>query len=134
MPKPAVSDLLGRPRLSVWLFRSIAQTKSNMMVHRGSFAGQQSPLYFDLREVKEAIHAPLDTSWTECSDVDVFPNGDQSLPSAFTVLPTVIEKNMRTVIVHGLADFRVIAEGYVLQIVCLSQAVGCGAVLMHETC
>jgi carboxypeptidase D len=62
--------------------------------------------------VKEAIHAPLDTEWTECSDIDVFPNGDGSLPPAFTVLPNVIEKSQRTVIVHGLADFVLISEGY----------------------
>lgn len=83
------------------------------MVYRGSFPQEQSPLYFNRREVKEAIHAPLDTNWTECSNVNVFPNGDQSLPPAFTVLPNVIEKNVRTVIVHGLADFILIAEGYV---------------------
>ena len=67
--------------------------------------------------MKEAIHAPVDTEWAECSNVDVFPNGDQSLPPAFTVLPSVIDKNVRTVIVHGLADFALIAEGYVILIV-----------------
>jgi carboxypeptidase D len=61
--------------------------------------------------VKEAIHAPVDTNWTECSEINVFPNGDGSLPAAFTVLPNVIEKSQRTVIVHGLADFILIAEG-----------------------
>jgi len=45
--------------------------------------------------------------------MDVFPNGDGSLPPAFTVLQNVIEKNQRTVIVHGLADFILIAEGYI---------------------
>ncbi|KAF8120710.1 Alpha/Beta hydrolase protein [Boletus edulis] len=77
----------------------------------GSFPQKQSPIYFNRREVKEAIHAPLNTHWAECSNVNVFPNGDQSLPPAFTVLPNVIEKNVRTVIVHGLADFILIAEG-----------------------
>ncbi|KAG8218065.1 Alpha/Beta hydrolase protein [Butyriboletus roseoflavus] len=80
----------------------------------GSFPQQQSPIYFNLQEVKEVIHAPIDTEWTECSNINVFPNGDQSLPPAFMVLPSVIEKNVRTVIVHGLADFILIAEGYVL--------------------
>ena len=86
-------------------------------IYRGSFPQKQSPIYFNRREVKEAIHAPIDTRWTECSNVNVFPNGDQSLPPAFTVLPSVIEKNVRTVIVHGLADFILIAEGYVFPIV-----------------
>ncbi|KAG0692282.1 Alpha/Beta hydrolase protein [Suillus ampliporus] len=71
----------------------------------------QSPIYFNRKDVKEAIHAPVDTEWTECSNINVFPNGDGSLPPAFTVLPNVIEKNQRTVIVHGLADFVLIAEG-----------------------
>jgi len=79
----------------------------------GSFPQTQvSPLYFDREDVKKAIHAP-DTTWTECSNVDVFPTGDQSLPSSLSVLPNVIEKSNRTVIVHGLADFVLIAEGWV---------------------
>jgi carboxypeptidase D len=83
-----------------------------VVVFSGSFPQTQiSPLYFDREDVKKAIHAPLDTNWTECSNIDVFPNGDSSLPPAFTVLPGVIEKNKRTVIVHGLADYVLIAEG-----------------------
>jgi carboxypeptidase D len=77
----------------------------------GSFPQTQSPIYFNRKDVKEAIHAPVDTEWSECSNINVFPNGDSSLPPAFTVLPSVIEKNQRTVIVHGLADFILIANG-----------------------
>ncbi|KAF8812659.1 alpha/beta-hydrolase [Phlegmacium glaucopus] len=77
----------------------------------GSFPQAQTPLYFNRTEVKQAIHAPLGVDWEECSSIDVFPKGDGSLPPAFTVLPSVIEKNTRTVIVHGLADFILIAEG-----------------------
>lgn len=63
--------------------------------------------------MKRAIHAPVNVTWGECSDIDVFVGGagDQSLPPAFTVLPSVIEKSERAVIVHGLADFILIAEG-----------------------
>ncbi|KAI0352504.1 alpha/beta-hydrolase [Trametes cingulata] len=78
----------------------------------GSFFQAQSPIYFDREEVKRAIHAPLNVTWAECSDIDVFTRGgDRSLPPAFTVLPSVIEKSERAVIVHGLADFILIAEG-----------------------
>uniref|UniRef100_A0A0W0FQN8 Carboxypeptidase n=1 Tax=Moniliophthora roreri TaxID=221103 RepID=A0A0W0FQN8_MONRR len=78
----------------------------------GSFEQiQVSPLYFDREDVKRAIHAPVNVTWTECSDVDVFPTGDASDPSAWVVLPNVIEKSQRTVVVHGLADFILIAEG-----------------------
>lgn len=68
-------------------------------------------MYFDRQDVKEAIHAPQNVDWTECSNINVFPLGDASLPPAFTVLPSVIEKSERAVIVHGLADFILIAEG-----------------------
>ncbi|KAG2053778.1 alpha/beta-hydrolase [Suillus hirtellus] len=61
-------------------------------------------------DVKQAIHAPVNTKCVECSN-NVFPNNDSSLPPAFTVLPNVIKKNQRTVIVHGLADFVLIADG-----------------------
>ncbi|KZP07780.1 alpha/beta-hydrolase [Athelia psychrophila] len=78
----------------------------------GSFPDiQESPLYFDREDVKKAIHAPVSVDWTECSNINVFPDGDGSLPPAFSVLPNVIEKSNRTVIVHGLADFILIAEG-----------------------
>ncbi|KAF9475826.1 alpha/beta-hydrolase [Pholiota conissans] len=77
----------------------------------GSFPQAQTPLYFNRTDVKKAIHAPLDVNWEECSDANVFVRRDNSLPPAFTVLPSVIEKNQRTVIVHGLADFILIAEG-----------------------
>ncbi|KAJ7755173.1 alpha/beta-hydrolase [Mycena metata] len=66
----------------------------------GSFEDVQlAPLYFDRTDVKQAIHAPVNVSWTD-------------LPSALSVLPNVIEKSARTVIAHGLADFILIAEGF----------------------
>jgi len=78
----------------------------------GSFPQEQTPLYFDRADVKKAIHAPTNVTWEECSEGDVFTSrGDQSLPPALTVLPNVIEKNNRTVIIHGLADFILIADG-----------------------
>ena len=48
--------------------------------------------------------------WTACSNIDVYvnattgaPGNDQSIASTLSVLPNVIEKSVRTVIVHGLA-------------------------------
>ncbi|KAH9045770.1 alpha/beta-hydrolase [Lactarius pseudohatsudake] len=80
----------------------------------GSFPqAQTTPVYFDRADVKAAIHAPQTTNWEVCgfNGPDVFPDGDASDPPAFTVLPNVIEKSKRSVIVHGLADFLLIAEG-----------------------
>ena len=67
-------------------------------------------MYFNRPDVKAAIHAPPDVQWTLCTDVNVFPNGDASLPPTFTVLPNVIEKSERSVIVNGLADYIIMAE------------------------
>jgi carboxypeptidase D len=72
---------------------------------------QTTPVYFDRADVKAAIHAPPTVNWEVCTSSNVFPDGDASLPPAFTVLPNVIEKSNRSVIVHGLADFILIAEG-----------------------
>jgi carboxypeptidase D len=81
----------------------------------GSFDQVQAPIYFDRTDVKKAIHAPTNVTWTECSNDNVFAAGpggnDASLPSSFTVLPNVIEKSNRTVIMHGLADFILLSGG-----------------------
>ena len=80
------------------------------------FANYQGPVYFNRTDVKKAINAPLDVEWVPCSVNNVFNTTDgvdESLPPAFTVLPSVIEKNLRTVVIHGLADYVLIAEGFV---------------------
>ena len=75
------------------------------------FPEAQSPIYFDREDVKKAIHAPANKTWSMCTD-NVFPNDtDTSLPPAFAVLPSVIEKSNRSVIIHGLGDYRLIADG-----------------------
>ena len=85
-----------------------------MRPYSGSSAQVQvAPVYFDREDVKRAIHAPTDVTWSECSAHPVFPygDGDTSLPSGITVLPNIIEKSERSVIVHGLADYVLMAEG-----------------------
>lgn len=77
----------------------------------GSFLNYQSPLYFNRTEVQDAIHAPH-INWAECSGVAVFVNGtDKSIPVMLSVMPNVIEKSERTVVMHGGIDFVLIAEG-----------------------
>lgn len=110
-----MADPVGRARVPVRPYPaseslSFAETVTSF-ARSGSFPQAQSPIYFDREEVKRAIHAPLNVTWEECSDIRVFPHGDGSAPPAFTVLPNVIEKSERAVIVHGLADFILIAEG-----------------------
>ncbi|TDL18856.1 alpha/beta-hydrolase [Rickenella mellea] len=77
----------------------------------------QQFIYFNRCVLLDAIHAPH-IEWDICSNIDVYVNpttggtgGDLSLPSTLSVLPKVIEKSVRTVIVHGLADMILLAEG-----------------------
>jgi len=71
-------------------------------------------IYFNRPDVQDAIKAPR-TTWTECKD-NVFVGGDSSMPSASTVLPSVIERLNRTIISQGLLDYIVIANGTLLAI------------------
>lgn len=95
--------------------REESSSESRFDIHflrSGSFSQTQvSPLYFDREDVKRAIHAPLNVTWHECSEQNVFPNGDASEWSAFTVLPNAIEKSERAVIVQGMGDFYFMPEG-----------------------
>lgn len=73
---------------------------------------QVQPLYFNDPKVKEAIHAPVDVQWFECTAESVFVgSGDTSLPSSFEALPRVLAHGIPTVVVTGLADFDVLSEG-----------------------
>jgi carboxypeptidase D len=97
-----------------WASRKPSQSQVRCCLSSASLTRDSSEgftLYFDREDVKEAIHAPTNVNWVDCTDTNVFPTGDASLPPAFTVLPNVIEKSKRSVIVHGLADFILIAEG-----------------------
>jgi len=103
--------LLINPAFNIYRIFDVYPILWDVLGFPGSFPQEQTtPLYFDREDVKKAIHAP-NMTWTECSEGNVFPNGDASLPPALSVLPGVIAKNNRTVILHGLADFVLIAEG-----------------------
>ncbi|KII86786.1 hypothetical protein PLICRDRAFT_114108 [Plicaturopsis crispa FD-325 SS-3] len=77
---------------------------------------QQGTLYFNRTDVQDAIHAPH-TSWDICNfNGSVYANAsgpttDSSPPAMLSVLPNVIEKSARSVILHGVADFEILAEG-----------------------
>ncbi|KAK7473020.1 hypothetical protein VKT23_001124 [Stygiomarasmius scandens] len=72
----------------------------------------QKFIYFNRTDVQDAIHAPH-IEWSSCANRNVYAGTgrDQSIPSMLSIFPNVIEKSERTVVVHGLADFILIAEG-----------------------
>lgn len=73
-------------------------------------------IYFNRTDVQDAIHAPR-IEWAECASIDVFVGGrDNSLPSAATVLPGVIDRTQNVMIGHGAMDMILIANGTLLQL------------------
>ena len=65
-------------------------------------------------DVKKAINAPINHNWAECQGPVLAK--DTSAPSAYSVLPRVIEKNKKTIIGHGNADFILLLNGTVMTI------------------
>jgi carboxypeptidase D len=67
--------------------------------------------YFNHSDVKAAIHAP-DVAWSLCKEV-IFNGGttDLSLPPSVSVLPSVIERSKRTVIISSTLDLVLPSNG-----------------------
>ncbi|KAM6489316.1 Alpha/Beta hydrolase fold [Amanita muscaria] len=106
------ASLIVNPAFNIYRIFDVYPVLWDVLGFPGSFfALQTTPAYFDRPDVKQAIHAPLNTIWKICTDVNVFPHGDASLPPTFTVLPNVIEKSKKAIIMHGLADYVLIADG-----------------------
>lgn len=87
------------------------------------FVPDGAAVYFDLPEVKTAIHAPNKT-WLFCQSgnngVDVFVNGtDDSLlsgPGSQPVLPGVIDRTQNVIIAHGARDWVLMEKGTLLML------------------
>ncbi|KAJ7287292.1 alpha/beta-hydrolase [Mycena rebaudengoi] len=88
----------------------VSDTFPNLWSVLGFPRSTQEFVYFNRTDVQDAIHAPH-IVWSSCAPRSVFVPRDQSIPSTLSVLPNVIEKSERVVIVHGLADFILVAEG-----------------------
>lgn len=66
--------------------------------------------YFNQSDVQRAINAPP-TDYSICGDDSLFPKGDQSVPSALSVIPGVIERTNNVIIGHGMLDYLLIMNG-----------------------
>ncbi|KAF2753024.1 carboxypeptidase-like protein [Pseudovirgaria hyperparasitica] len=72
--------------------------------------------YFNRTDVKKAINAPEHANWMICTDIDVFPNGDDSPPSGDNGGPLgrVAEHTNNVIVAHGLLDMVLISNGSLL--------------------
>ncbi|SMY18934.1 unnamed protein product [Zymoseptoria tritici ST99CH_1A5] len=71
-------------------------------------------IYFNRTDVQKVINAPLQ-EWQECID-GVLDVDNDSPASGLSVLPRVIEKNKRSIIVHAELDFKLILNGTIMAI------------------
>lgn len=81
------------------------------------------PVYFNRTDVKIAMHAPLDISWTECAPHPVFvgeggpeDEGDISADPIQKVLPRVIEATNRVLVANGDLDLEILTNATLLAI------------------
>ncbi|MCJ1438585.1 hypothetical protein MMC27_007975 [Xylographa pallens] len=75
-----------------------------------SYAGGPNN-YFNQSDVQKVIHAPP-TDFSICGGgPNLFPKGDQSVPSGLGPLPSVIERTNNVLMGHGLKDFLLFANG-----------------------
>ncbi|MBE7180467.1 MAG: hypothetical protein INR71_04510 [Terriglobus roseus] len=78
--------------------------------------------YFNRTDVKRALHAPLNVSWSECSgpvfagEGGLYGLGDYSADPIVKVLPQVIEATNRVLVANGDYDMEVLTEGTLLAI------------------
>lgn len=86
------------------------------------YAFPNTPVYFNRTDVKMAMHAPMNVSWSECSG-PVFvgeggpqDEGDLSPDPIQSVLPRVIEATNRVLVANGDLDFEIITNGTLLAI------------------
>ncbi|KAF7321520.1 Carboxypeptidase [Mycena kentingensis (nom. inval.)] len=96
----------------------VTDTFPNLWSVLGFPRATQEFVYFNRTDVQDAIHAPH-IVWATCAPRSVYlPGGDRTVPSMLqgagrniSVMGNVIEKSVRTVVVHGLADMILMAEG-----------------------
>lgn len=83
-----------------------------------AYTPQGATVYFNRTDVQKAINAPTTRPWKLCPEItaDPFFSNDDSPDTALSVLPGVIEQLNRTIIAHGLLDYRLITNGSLLVI------------------
>ncbi|KAK1972508.1 serine carboxypeptidase [Colletotrichum sublineola] len=89
------------------------------IVNQGDYSPPGTQVYFNRTDVKKALHAPLDSNWMQCTDINVFGKGNassnasDSSPDAVSsgVLQRVIEFTNNTIIGSGDLDMLLNTNG-----------------------
>ncbi|WPH00638.1 alpha/beta-hydrolase [Acrodontium crateriforme] len=95
----------------------------NGAINVGDYVPPGFTAYFNRTEVQKAINAPVGTNWQQCTDINVFGNGDNSSetasdkslgPAQDGVLQRVIEVTNNVIIGSGDLDFILNTNGTLL--------------------
>ncbi|KAF2134769.1 serine carboxypeptidase, partial [Dothidotthia symphoricarpi CBS 119687] len=87
------------------------------IVNTGDYQPPGAVVYFNRTDVQEALHAVVGTNWEQCTNVNVFGNGDDSGsdtsvgPANNGVLQRVIEYTNNTIIGSGDLDMLLSTNG-----------------------
>ena len=94
------------------------------IVNTGDYQPPGAQVYFNRTDVQEALHAVVGTNWLQCTDINVFGNGNASAQTGDTslgpaqdgVLERVIEFTNNTIIGSGDLDMLLSTNGTLLAI------------------
>ncbi|KAF2492862.1 alpha/beta-hydrolase [Lophium mytilinum] len=95
------------------------------IVNTGDYDPPGATVYFNRTDVQKAIHAPVGTNWMQCTDINVFGDGENSNysradtslgPAQNGVLARVIEYTNNTIIGSGNLDMLLNTNGTLLAI------------------
>ncbi|CAO2653855.1 Nn.00g105880.m01.CDS01 [Neocucurbitaria sp. VM-36] len=89
------------------------------IVNTGDYSPPGAEIYFNRTDVKEALHADVNSNWLQCTDINVFGNGNESSrasdasvgPANNGVLQRVIEFTNNTIIGSGDLDMLLSTNG-----------------------
>lgn len=86
------------------------------IVNTGDYSPPGLEVYFNRTDVKQAINAPVDADWAQCTDINVFVgSGDQSPgPALDGTLQNVIERTNNVIVGSGNLDFILSTNGTLL--------------------
>ncbi|TDZ53811.1 putative serine carboxypeptidase [Colletotrichum trifolii] len=89
------------------------------IVNSGDYSPPGAAIYFNRTDVKRALHAPVNSDWQQCTDTNVFGNGNASSRASDTspgpansgALQRVIEFTNNTIIGSGDLDMLLSTNG-----------------------
>ena len=123
----AVNDL--NPCFNVYHITDYCPLLGDVLSYPGGLNCMPQQPYFNRTDVKKALHAPLDVSWSECGEHNVFlwkykhgigagPEGENDLsPDPIQgVLPQVIEATNRVLVSNADWDGLLLTNGTLLSI------------------